>query len=94
MSDEETVHQYSKMTLQFRKSVRDLAGDKTLVSRAAKNLGVPTLEMINYKIYTDGLEKKSVLPLTPKIKVFPSHLFLLDPSMRNAMLMDGWNQKA
>ena len=37
MSDEETVHQYSKMTLRSRrKRIRDLTGGKSLVSRANK----------------------------------------------------------
>ena len=62
MSDEETAHQYSKMTLRpRRKSMRHLTGGKTLVNGAAKKLGVPTLEIINDEIYTEALEKKIVL---------------------------------
>ena len=52
MSNEVTVHQYSKMILRSgRKSVRDLRGGKTLVSRAAKKLEAYVLRMINDKIY-------------------------------------------
>ena len=37
MSDEKTVHQYSKMTLRSRrKTIMDLTGGKTLLSRVSK----------------------------------------------------------
>ena len=61
MSDEETVPQYSKMTLRSkRKSLRHLTGGKVLVSREAKKEGAPALRMTNDTIYVKGLEKKAV----------------------------------
>ena len=70
MSDKETVHQYSKMTLRSRKkSIRDLTGGKTMVNRAAKKPRVPAVGMITGKIYPkEGLEKKPVFPVGPKVK--------------------------
>ena len=76
MSDEQTVHQYSKMTLRSRrKSVRDITGGKTLVSRAAKKLIVPALGKINDKIYTEGLWKRTVFPVGLEIKLSTTFSF-------------------
>ena len=52
------------------KSIRDLIGGKTSVSRAAKKQQrVPALGRIYDKIYTtEGLEKKAVFPVRPNIK--------------------------
>ena len=51
-----------------RKSIRDLTSGKTLVNRAAKRLEVPALEMIQDKVYNEGLEKKYVSLVGPKVK--------------------------
>ena len=66
------------MTLQSgRKSIRDLTGGKTLVSRAAKKQQrVSAFGRIDYTIYTtEGLEKKAVFTVGPNIK-FPLHLIV------------------
>ena len=80
MSDEEIIHQYSKMALRpRRKSIRDLKGGKTLVSRVTKKLEVPALQMINDEIYkTEALEKKAVFPVGPNIKFF-HHIYCAKP---------------
>ena len=71
MSDDEIVHQYSKMTLQpRRKAIRNLIDGKTVVSRAAKQQRVPALERVSDDAACRvGLEKKAVLPVRPKIEV-------------------------
>ena len=74
-----------------RKRIRNLADGKTVVSRAAKKLGVPALKIVNDEICTEGLEKEVVLPVRPKSR-YPPHLVLLDGSNRNTM--NSWNQKA
>ena len=89
---EETVHQYSKMTLRSRKkSIRDLTGGNSMVSRATKKLGLPTSEIVNDKICIEGLEKKILLSVRPKPR-YPPHSILLDRSTRNTI--NDWNSKA
>ena len=66
------------MTLRSRKkSERDLARVKPLISK--KQQGIPALERINNKIYTEVLEK-AVLPVVPpiKIKFYRPHSFLMN----------------
>ena len=46
-----------------------------ITSRAAKKLAVSTLEMVNDEINTEGLEKKAVLPVSPKSKVYTTFNF-------------------
>ena len=63
MSDDNTVHQYNKMTLQpRRKHKKDITGGKTLASTEAKQQGLPALETVNYETYRVGSEK-AVLPV-------------------------------
>ena len=63
MSDDNTVHQYNKMTLRpRRKRKRDIRGGKTLVSTEAKQQGLPALETVNDEAYGVGSEK-AVLPV-------------------------------
>ena len=70
MSDEETVHQYSKRTIRSkRKNISGQTGGKKMVSRTENKLRMPALEIINDKIYAEGLEKKTALLVGPKIKV-------------------------
>ena len=70
MSDEETVHQYSKMALQpRRKVIRNLIDGRTVVSRAANQQRVSALERVSDEACRVGLEKKAVLPVWPKIEV-------------------------
>ena len=57
-----------------RKSIRDQTGGKTLVSRAAKQQGVPALERINDEMCRVGLEK-AVFLIKPKIKLYTTFNF-------------------
>ena len=58
MSNNSTVDQYIKTTLQSRKKgKRDLTGGKTLLSRVAKQYGLPALGRVSDKTYRVGLEK-------------------------------------
>ena len=69
MSDEETVHHNSKITLRPRKkSINGLICGNTSV-RAAKEHGVPALERETHITYTEGLEEKAVFPVGIKVEV-------------------------